>query len=82
MTTVDRPASPILPLDTVEVVSPVDELDAPDEPATDDLAPPDAVDAPADSTELTIVESVGTALTGVALGGAAIWFLAPICFNC
>lgn len=30
----------------------------------------------------TVVETVSTAAAGVAVGSAALWFLAPICFTC
>ncbi|MFP5579460.1 MAG: hypothetical protein ACLGIZ_14705 [Acidimicrobiia bacterium] len=43
---------------------------------------PAAAAARADGTEPTITESVATTLTGMVVGGAAIWFLAPICFVC
>lgn len=33
-------------------------------------------------TKSSVVESALTSVTGVALGGAAVWFLAPICFTC
>lgn len=29
-----------------------------------------------------VVETVATTATGMVLGGAALWFLAPICFVC
>lgn len=32
--------------------------------------------------EPSAVETVATAATGMVLGGAALWFLAPICFVC
>lgn len=32
--------------------------------------------------EPSVVETVATAATGMVLGGAALWFLAPICFVC
>jgi len=41
-----------------------------------------ATEAPADGTEPTITESVLTTLGNMIVGGAAIWFLAPICFTC
>lgn len=44
--------------------------------------PEPATEAPADGTEPTITESVLTTLGGMIVGGAAIWFLAPICFTC
>jgi hypothetical protein len=42
----------------------------------------EVADPPADGTEPTITESVVTSLAGMVVGGAAIWFLAPICFTC
>lgn len=30
----------------------------------------------------SVVETVATTATGMVLGGAALWFLAPICFVC
>jgi hypothetical protein len=48
----------------------------------DSASSAEAVAAPADGTELTITESVVTSLTGMVVGGASIWFLAPICFVC
>lgn len=44
-----------------------------------DLAPGHA---PSGGTGPTMTESVVTTLTGIAVGGATIWFLAPICFTC
>ncbi|MCO8126863.1 hypothetical protein NHL50_06560 [Acidimicrobiia bacterium EGI L10123] len=32
--------------------------------------------------EPSVVETIATTATGVALGGAVLWFLAPICFVC
>lgn len=43
---------------------------------------PAVADQSTESAELTIAESVATAVTGTILGGAAVWFLAPICFVC
>jgi hypothetical protein len=30
----------------------------------------------------SVTETVATTATGIAVGGAALWFLAPICFVC
>ena len=42
--------------------------------------PTDEMDRTAD--EPTVIETVATTATGMVLGGAALWFLAPICFVC
>ncbi|HSP04180.1 MAG TPA: hypothetical protein VLR27_11790 [Acidimicrobiales bacterium] len=50
--------------------------------------PPTPGDAPTEDEaarpgdEPGAVETVATAATGMVLGGAALWFLAPICFVC
>lgn len=39
-------------------------------------------EAARDGDEPGAIETVATAATGMVLGGAALWFLAPICFVC
>lgn len=42
----------------------------------------DSAGSDAEAPRPSITESVVTTVTGVTLGGAAVWFLAPICFVC
>lgn len=47
---------------------------------TSDADRRDRVEGTAD--EPSVVETITTTAAGVALGGAVLWFLAPICFVC
>ena len=51
---------------------------------TDTHPTPDAErsDEKSNTEEPTVVETVATTAAGMVVGGAALWFLAPICFVC
>lgn len=51
-------------------------------PTTADQAVTEAPTRAGAEQQLTLGETVATTVTGMAIGGAALWFLAPICFTC
>jgi hypothetical protein len=55
-------------------MTPTETRPGPDAERSDQVQ--DAADEP------SVVETVATTATGMVLGGAALWFLAPICFVC
>lgn len=58
---------------TPSPTTPTTAADAPDDAAHGSHA----TDAP-----VTVTEAITTSVTGMLIGGAALWFLAPICFSC